>query len=97
MTQKPGLDYAAAGVDYGTLDASKILAQKAARATAANLALHDAAEMAPHMPVVMMFASSSNGLSHCKEEDTPEPHLEASIRAYLRLVEKTIVHVSSQA
>jgi N-carbamoyl-L-amino-acid hydrolase len=58
--------------------------------------LHDAAEMAPHMPVVMMFASSSNGLSHCKEEDTPEPHLEASIRAYLRLVEKTIVHVSSQ-
>jgi len=58
--------------------------------------LHDAAEMAPHMPVVMMFAFSSNGLSHCKEEDTPEPHLEASIRAYLRLVEKTIVHVSSQ-
>ena len=45
MTQKPGLDYAAAGVDYGTLDASKILAQKAARATAANLALHDAAEI----------------------------------------------------
>ena len=57
--------------------------------------LHDAAEMAPHMPVVMMFTSSSNGLSHCKEEDTPEPHLEASIRAYLRLVEKTLAHVSS--
>ena len=34
--------------------------------------LHDAAEMVPHMPVVMMFAYSSNGLSHCKEEDTPE-------------------------
>jgi allantoate deiminase len=29
--------------------------------------LHDAAEMVPHMPVVMMFAYSSNGLSHCKE------------------------------
>ena len=43
--QKPGLDYAAAGVDYGTLDASKILAQKAARATAANLARHGAAEI----------------------------------------------------
>ncbi len=56
--------------------------------------LHDAAEMVPHMPVVMMFAYSSNGLSHCKEEDTPAAHLEASIRAYLRLVEKTIVHVS---
>jgi phosphoribosylformylglycinamidine cyclo-ligase len=42
---KPGLDYAAAGVDYGTLDASKIVAQKAARATAANLAQHGAAEI----------------------------------------------------
>ncbi len=59
--------------------------------------LHDAAEMVPHMPVVMMFASSSNGLSHCKEEDTPEPHLETTIRAYLRLVEKTIAHVSRSA
>jgi phosphoribosylformylglycinamidine cyclo-ligase len=42
---KPGLDYAAAGVDYGTLDASKILAQRAARATAANLDSHGAAEI----------------------------------------------------
>jgi allantoate deiminase len=57
--------------------------------------LHDAAEMAPHMPVVMMFAYSSNGLSHCKEEDTPEPHLEKTIRAYLRLAEKTIAHVAT--
>ncbi len=40
-----GLDYAAAGVDYGTLDASKVLAQRAARATAANLAAHGAAEI----------------------------------------------------
>src|SRR5262245_22372512 len=45
MSKKPGLDYAAAGVDYGTLDASKILAQQAARATAANLNLHGAAEI----------------------------------------------------
>lgn len=45
MTNKPGLDYAAAGVDYGTLDASKILAQRAARATAVNLARHGAAEV----------------------------------------------------
>jgi allantoate deiminase len=57
--------------------------------------LHDAAEMVPHMPVVMMFAYSSNGLSHCKEEDTPGPHLEKTIRAYLRLVEKTIAHVAN--
>jgi hydantoinase/carbamoylase family amidase len=56
--------------------------------------LHDAAEMVPHMPVVMMFAYSSNGLSHCKEEDTPEPHLEKTIRAYLRLADKVIDHVA---
>ena len=58
--------------------------------------LHDAAEMVPHMPVVMMFAYSSNGLSHCREEDTPEPYLEKTIRAYLRLVEKTIAHVAAE-
>jgi N-carbamoyl-L-amino-acid hydrolase len=52
--------------------------------------LHDAAEMVPHMPAVMMFAYSSNGLSHCKEEDTPEPHLRATIDAFLRLVGKVV-------
>src|SRR5262245_18417821 len=53
--------------------------------------LHDAAEMVPHMPVVMMFAYSSNGLSHCKEEDTPEPYLLQTIEAFLRLVEKALL------
>ena len=57
--------------------------------------LHDAAEMVPHMPVVMMFAYSSNGLSHCKEEDTPSVHLETTIRAYERLVQKTVAHVAA--
>lgn len=52
--------------------------------------LHDAAEMVPHMPVVMMFASSANGLSHCKEEDTPEQHLEKAIEAFLLLVRKVV-------
>ena len=56
--------------------------------------LHDAAEMVPHMPVVMMFAYSANGLSHCREEDTPLPHLEKTIRAFLRLVHKTVDHVA---
>jgi allantoate deiminase len=55
--------------------------------------LHDAAEMVPHMPVVMMFAYSTKGLSHCKEEDTPEPHLEKTIEAFLRLVDKTVATV----
>lgn len=56
--------------------------------------LHDAAQMALHMPTVMMFAYSSRGLSHCKEEDTPIAHLEPSIRAFLLLVDKTVAHVA---
>lgn len=52
--------------------------------------LHDAAEMVPFMPVVMMFAYSSNGLSHCKEEDTPVPHLLKTIEAFMKLVEKVV-------
>ena len=52
--------------------------------------LHDAAEMVPHMPVVMMFAYSSHGLSHCKEEDTPETHLTKAIDAFLLLVRKVV-------
>jgi N-carbamoyl-L-amino-acid hydrolase len=56
--------------------------------------LHDAAEMVPHMPVVMMFTYSSKGLSHCKEEDTPEEHLERALRAFLLLVDKTVAHVA---
>jgi N-carbamoyl-L-amino-acid hydrolase len=57
--------------------------------------LHDAAEMVPHMPVVMMFAYSSNGLSHCKEEDTPEPYLVQTIEAFLDLVRRTVESVAS--
>lgn len=56
--------------------------------------LHDAAEMVPHMPTVMMFAYSSNGLSHCKEEDTPIPHLQKTLQAFLSLIEKTVAHVA---
>jgi N-carbamoyl-L-amino-acid hydrolase len=57
--------------------------------------LHDAAEMVPHMPVVMMFAQSARGLSHCKEEDTSEEHLEKAISAFLLLVDKTVASVAS--
>ena len=57
--------------------------------------LHDAVEMGRLMPAVMMFAYSSKGLSHCKEEDTPEPYLEQSIDAFLRLVEKTVAKVTT--
>jgi hydantoinase/carbamoylase family amidase len=53
--------------------------------TVASGALHDAAEMARHLPVAMMFTSSTGGLSHAKEEDTPEEHLEQAIDAFGRL------------
>ncbi len=49
-------------------------------------ALHDAAEMARHVPTVMMFTSSTNGLSHAREEDTPEEDLAQAIAAFGRLV-----------
>ena len=48
-------------------------------------ALHDAAEMARHIPTAMMFTSSTAGLSHAREEDTPEADLEHAIGAFCRL------------
>jgi len=44
--------------------------------------LHDAAELARLVPTVMLFASSTNGLSHCPEEDTPEEHLLLAAEAF---------------
>lgn len=58
--------------------------------------LHDAVEMNRLMPAVMMFACSSRGLSHCKEEDTPEPHLEKTIEAFLRLVDKAVALIAAE-
>ena len=57
--------------------------------------LHDAVEMGRIMPSVMMFAASTNGLSHCKEEDTPEADLEVTIDAFLRLIDKTVAQVAA--
>jgi N-carbamoyl-L-amino-acid hydrolase len=57
--------------------------------------LHDASEMAPLVPTVMLFSSSSRGLSHCKEEDTPEEHLIQTIRAFLSLADRTIRHLTT--
>jgi hydantoinase/carbamoylase family amidase len=52
--------------------------------------LHDAAEMARLMPTVMLFVKSLKGLSHTKEEDTPEEDLELSVQALHRLAVRTI-------
>ena len=47
-------------------------------------ALHDASEMARSVPTVMIFSSSTNGLSHTKEEDTPVDHLHMAADAFDR-------------
>lgn len=47
-------------------------------------ALHDASEMARSVPTVMIFSSSTAGLSHTKEEDTPEDHLHMAADAFDR-------------
>jgi N-carbamoyl-L-amino-acid hydrolase len=56
--------------------------------------LHDAAEMARRVPTVMIFSSSTNGLSHTKEEDTPVEHLELAARAYGLTARAAIAMVS---
>ena len=58
--------------------------------------LHDAAEMARVVPTVMVFARSLRGLSHTKEEDTPEPDIEASVRALYELTRRTVARLTSQ-
>jgi N-carbamoyl-L-amino-acid hydrolase len=48
-------------------------------------ALHDASEVAREIPTVMIFSSSIAGLSHTKEEDTPDQHLEMAADAFQRV------------
>ena len=51
--------------------------------------------MARHVPTVMIFSSSTNGISHAKEEDTPIEHLELAIRAYAQTVGAAIDRVAT--
>lgn len=53
--------------------------------------LHDAVAMArTGLPTVMMFVQSLRGLSHTREEDTREEHLQLAVRALDRLADKTV-------
>ena len=56
--------------------------------------LHDAAEMAAIVPTAMVFAQSLPGISHTHLEDTPLPALDASIRAFLLTVDRTLAKLS---
>ena len=53
-------------------------------------ALHDASEVAREIPTVMIFSSSIGGLSHTKEEDTPEEHLRMAADAFHRTCRRAI-------
>jgi N-carbamoyl-L-amino-acid hydrolase len=59
--------------------------------------LHDAAEMARVMPTVMLFVKSLGGVSHTKEEDTPDADLELSVRALYELTQRTLAWAEEQA
>jgi N-carbamoyl-L-amino-acid hydrolase len=52
--------------------------------------LHDAAEMARRIPTVMLFVRSLGGVSHTKDEDTPDEDLALSVRALHELARRTI-------
>src|SRR4051794_34478052 len=58
-------------------------------------ALHDCAEVARLAPAVMVFSSSTDGVSHSAAEDTPEDDLRVALRAYGRLYELTAGIISS--
>jgi hydantoinase/carbamoylase family amidase len=60
-------------------------------------ALHDASEMARQIPTVMIFSSSIAGLSHTKEEDTPDEHLTMAADAFERTCRRTMDLIVSGA
>jgi N-carbamoyl-L-amino-acid hydrolase len=77
------------------------LADEAAREVAgashrlASGPLHDATEVArAGVPTAMLFVQSVGGLSHTRAEDTKREHLELAVRAFDRLVEKTLTRTS---
>jgi N-carbamoyl-L-amino-acid hydrolase len=53
-------------------------------------ALHDAAEVARVLPAAMIFCPSAGGISHAKQEDTPEPDLAAGIEAFGLLANRVL-------
>jgi len=58
-------------------------------------ALHDATPMAQLVPTAMLFASSARGISHAREEDTPEEHLRLGVEAFYRTVCRVIAWASA--
>ncbi len=53
-------------------------------------ALHDAAEVARILPAAMVFCPSTGGISHAKQEDTPDGDLAAAIEAFGLLANRVL-------
>jgi N-carbamoyl-L-amino-acid hydrolase len=53
-------------------------------------ALHDATPLAGAVPAAMVFTSSTGGISHAREEDTPPEHLRLGVEAFYRTVCRVI-------
>ena len=53
-------------------------------------ALHDAAELARIRPAAMVFCPSTGGISHAKQEDTPEADLVVAIEAFGLLANRVL-------
>jgi N-carbamoyl-L-amino-acid hydrolase len=58
-------------------------------------ALHDATPMARVIPTAMVFTSSAKGISHAREEDTPEDHLRLGVEAFYRTACRVIARSSA--
>ena len=65
--------------------------------TLASGALHDATEMAERVPTAMIFTSSTEGISHNRDEDTPEADLRAGVDALYHLVKAWLARSESPA
>jgi N-carbamoyl-L-amino-acid hydrolase len=59
----------------------------------ASGALHDAAEVARVLPAAMIFCPSTGGISHAREEDTPEADLTAAIEALGLLANRVLTEL----
>jgi hydantoinase/carbamoylase family amidase len=78
--------------DPGLVATAREACREAARSdrVLASGALHDAAEVARVVPAAMVFCASAGGVSHAKEEDTPEAELAAGIEAFGLLANRVL-------
>jgi N-carbamoyl-L-amino-acid hydrolase len=84
----PGLVAAAREACHDVVDSKR---------TVSSGALHDAAEVARVLPSAMVFCPSTAGISHAKEEDTPEPDLTAAIEAFGLLASRVLASLAAPA